>query len=29
MTQPQYKFEHNNGTVKPVRLKTIKPGPNT
>jgi hypothetical protein len=22
--QPQYKFEHNNGTVKPVKLKTIK-----
>jgi uncharacterized protein YcfL len=23
MTQPQYKFEQNNGTVKPVKLKTI------
>ena len=21
MTTPQYKFEHNNGTVKPVKLK--------
>jgi energy-converting hydrogenase Eha subunit F len=29
MTSPQYKFEHNNGTVKPVKLKTIKAGPNT
>jgi hypothetical protein len=29
MTTPQYKFEQNNGTVKPVKLKTIKPGPNT
>jgi hypothetical protein len=29
MTQPQYKFEQNNGTVKPVRLKTIKAGPET
>src|SRR3990170_2133336 len=26
MTTPQYKFEQNNGTVKPVKLKTIKPG---
>ena len=24
MTQPQYKFEQNNGSVKPVKLKTIK-----
>jgi hypothetical protein len=23
MTQPQYKFEQNNGSVKPVKLKTI------
>ena len=22
--QPQYKFEHNNGTIKPVKLKQIK-----
>ena len=29
MTTPQYKFEQNNGTVKPVKLKTIKAGPNT
>jgi hypothetical protein len=29
MTSPQYKFEQNNGTVKPVKLKTIKAGPNT
>jgi hypothetical protein len=29
MTSPQYKFEHNNGTVKPVKLKAIKPGPST
>ena len=29
MTLPQYKFEHNNGTVKPVKQKAIKPGPNT
>ena len=29
MTSPQYKFEQNNGTVKPVKLKTIKEGPNT
>jgi hypothetical protein len=29
MTSPQYKFEHNNGTVKPVKLKQIKEGPNT
>ena len=29
MTAPQYKFEHNNGTVKPVKLKAIKAGPNT
>jgi hypothetical protein len=27
MTTPQYKFEQNNGTVKPVKLKTIKAGP--
>ena len=27
--QPQYKFEQNNGTVKPVKLKVIKAGPNT
>lgn len=26
MTTPQYKFEQNNGTVKPVKLKTIKAG---
>ena len=25
MTQPQYKFEQNNGSVKPVKLKEIKP----
>ena len=25
MTQPQYKFEQNNGSVKPVKLKAIKP----
>jgi hypothetical protein len=24
MATPQYKFEQNNGTVKPVKLKTIK-----
>jgi hypothetical protein len=24
MTQPQYKFEQNNGTVKPVKLKAMK-----
>jgi hypothetical protein len=29
MTSPQYKFEQNNGTVKPVKLKAIKPGPNS
>ena len=29
MTSPQYKFEQNNGTVKPVKLKAIKAGPNT
>lgn len=29
MTTPQYKFEHNNGTVKPVKQKAIKAGPNT
>ena len=32
MTTPQYKFEHNNGTVKPVSMKQakqLKPGPNT
>ena len=29
MTKPQYKFEHNNGIVKPVSQKVIKPGPNT
>jgi hypothetical protein len=29
MTSPQYKFEHNNGLIKPVKLKTIKEGPNT
>ena len=30
MTTPQYKFEQNNGTVKPVSMKTakvLKPGP--
>ena len=30
MTTPQYKFEQNNGTVKPVsmkQVKTLKPGP--
>ena len=26
MTSPQYKFEHNNGLVKPVKLKQIKAG---
>jgi hypothetical protein len=26
MTTPQYKFEQNNGTVKPVKLKQIKAG---
>ena len=25
MLQPQYKFEQNNGSVKPVKLKEIKP----
>jgi len=32
MTTPQYKFEQNNGTVKPVsmkQVKVLKPGPNT
>jgi hypothetical protein len=29
MTNPQYKFEQNNGTVKPVKQKQIKAGPNT
>lgn len=29
MTSPQYKFEQNNGTVKPVKLKEIKAGPAT
>jgi hypothetical protein len=29
MTTPQYKFEHNNGMIKPVKLKAIKAGPNT
>lgn len=29
MTSPQYKFEQNNGTVKPVKMKAIKAGPNT
>ena len=29
MTSPQYKFEQNNGSIKPVKLKTIKAGPNT
>ena len=24
--QPQYKFEQNNGTVKPVKLKVVKAG---
>ncbi len=27
MTSPQYKFEQNNGTVKPVKLKQVKAGP--
>jgi hypothetical protein len=26
MTSPQYKFEQNNGAVKPVKLKQIKAG---
>ena len=26
MATPQYKFEQNNGTVKPVKLKAIKAG---
>lgn len=26
MTTPQYKFEQNNGTVRPVKLKAIKAG---
>ena len=26
MTTPQYKFEQNNGTVKPTKLKAIKAG---
>ena len=32
MTTPQYKFEQNNGAVKPVsmkQVKVLKPGPNT
>ena len=29
MTSPQYKFEQNNGTVKPTKLKEVKAGPNT
>jgi hypothetical protein len=29
MTSPQYKFEQNNGSVKPVKQKQIKAGPNT
>ena len=29
MTTPQYKFEQNNGTVKPVKLKAVKAGPNS
>jgi energy-converting hydrogenase Eha subunit F len=29
MTSPQYKFEQNNGTVKPVKLTAIKAGPTT
>jgi hypothetical protein len=29
MTTPQYKFEQNNGSVKPVKQKQIKAGPNT
>src|SRR5215216_4850612 len=29
MTTPQYKFEQNNGSVKPVKLKAVKAGPNT
>jgi hypothetical protein len=29
MTSPQYKFEQNNGTVKPVKLKVVKAGPNS
>jgi hypothetical protein len=29
MTSPQYKFEQNNGSVKPVKLKVAKAGPNT
>ena len=29
MTTPQYKFEQNNGTVKPTKLKVVKAGPNT
>jgi hypothetical protein len=29
MTTPQYKFEQNNGTVKPVKLKVVKAGPNS
>jgi hypothetical protein len=29
MTRPQYRFEQNNGTVKPVKLKEIKAGPST
>src|SRR5687767_15446282 len=29
MTTPQHKFEQNNGTIKPVKLKQMKAGPNT
>ena len=29
MTSPQYKFEQNNGSVKPVKLKEVKAGPTT
>ena len=29
MTSPQYKFEQNNGSIKPVKLKEIKAGPTT
>ena len=32
MTNPQYKFEQNNGSVKPVSMKHVKqlkPGPNS
>lgn len=27
MTSPQYKFEQNNGSVKPVKMKMLKAGP--